>query len=101
MTITPTKLFRFTEGASDKIWGYIESKTANGQNYTFWGKVGGVVAFKSWNAGWASEHQIRNLEYAKRRKGYKQVDFTDLPHNAQEKYDQAVVMAALGLLRVK
>ena len=101
MSITPTQLLRFTSGNSDKIWGYIENKTANGQSYTFWGKVGGVIAFKAWEAGWESSHQIRSLEYAKKRKKYKEVSMTDLPYDAQEKYDQAVVMATLGLLRIK
>ena len=101
MTITPSLLLRFTEGTSDKIWGYIESKTSNGQNYTFWGKVGGVIAFKAWPAGWTSDRQIRDLGYAKQRKGYKRINLVDLPYDAQEKYDQAVVMATLGLLRIK
>lgn len=101
MTIIPTLLLRYTSGNSDKIWGYIQDKTSNNKSYTFWGKVGGVVAFKAWDAGWESNHQIRSLEYAKKRKKYKEVNMTDLPNDAQEKYDQAVVMATLGLLRVK
>lgn len=101
MTIAPTLLLRYTSGNSDKIWGHILDKTANGQNYTFWGKVGGVVAFKAWSKGWDSLHQINNLEYAKKRKGYKITTLDSLPIEAQEKYDQAVVMATLGLLRVK
>jgi hypothetical protein len=101
MTITPTLLLRCTTGNSDKIWGYIQDKTSNGKSYTFWGKVGGVVAFKSWDAGWESNQQIRRLEHAKKSKKYKEVNMTDLPYDAQEKYDQAVVMATLGLLRIK
>jgi predicted DNA-binding WGR domain protein len=101
MNIEPSKLLRYKSGNSDKIWGYIVNKTANGQNYTFWGKVGGVIAFKAWDAGWSSDSLISNLAYAKRRKGYVETKLADLPADAQEKYEQAVVMATLGLLRIK
>lgn len=101
MTITPTLLLRYQSGNSDKIWGHIIDNTSNGQSYTFWGKVGSVVAFKAWPAGWNSRTQIQNLEYTKKRKGYKMTTLENLPYEAQEKYDQAVVMATLGLLRVK
>lgn len=100
MTITPNYLLRYTTGTSDKIWGALTDNSKN-QFYTFWGKVGGVVAFKAWEPEWKNDMEIRRLLSNKRRKGYKEIKFHDLPYDAQEKYEQAFVMATLGLLRVK
>jgi predicted DNA-binding WGR domain protein len=100
MTITPNYLLRFTTDTSDKIWGALTDNSQN-QFYTFWGKVGGVVAFKAWSPEWKNDMEIRRLYDNKRRKGYKDINFNDLPYAAQEKYEQAFAMATLGLLRVK
>ena len=96
----PDYVLRFQKGTSDKIWGAIIDSSPN-QYFTFWGKVGGVIAFKAWEPGWHNQSEIRNLMHNKKRKGYSSINIKELPEDAREKFEQAYVMANLGLLRVK
>ena len=99
-TILPSEILRFQSDKSDKIWGSIKEDSLNNY-YTFWGKVNGVIAFKAWPKDYGTGYEINNLARQKHRKGYKVTSYDKLPPETKEKYDQAVVMATLGLLRVK
>ena len=99
--IRPDCTLRYQEENSDKIWGYITTGTNTDNYYTFWGKVGATIAFKSWSKTWESKNEIENTARNKRRKGYELTSMENLSYDAQEKFQQAAVMAILGLLRFK
>jgi len=101
MEIKPDLVLQYTEGNSNKIWGYILNVTSTDSYYTFWGKVGAVIAFKAWPKDYNSQYAIEDMGRKKRRKGYTVTTMNSLPSSAQEKYEQAATMAMIGLLRVQ